>query len=209
MKSGCWFRWLLCFLAVTLGFFSSQSAQAATAPGFSITATNVSLSGQGTATTQFTLTSVGGFTGQVGVICSGPDPNLFPDIIFPDCSHPTQQFVIPANGSVSGTMGFYPPWQVETASTQRDKPSHPSRSLPLLAGTFAGLGLLGLRVKSRRVAMGIGVVCLGLLSGAIGCMGHSGLQMTPGTYTYTLSGSGLGVSATKQFTVTVHCDSCP
>ena len=51
---------------------ASAPALLAAAPSFTITATNLTLSGQGSGASQFTLTSVGGFAGTVGMSCSGP-----------------------------------------------------------------------------------------------------------------------------------------
>ncbi len=94
---------------LVIGIGAAQALAAAT-PSFTIAASNVTVPGQGSASGQFTLTSVNGFTGQVGVTCTGPDSNLLPDLVLPSCDHPVQNYTIPANGSVAGTMGFYPPW---------------------------------------------------------------------------------------------------
>src|ERR1039458_5227636 len=98
---------LLCVVS-GIGLGGAQAVLAA-APAFTLTATNVTMAGHGSGTSQFTLTSVNGFTGTVGVSCSGPDANLLPDLVLPSCDHPGQLLVVPANGSASGTMNFYPP----------------------------------------------------------------------------------------------------
>lgn len=201
-------RWILLLLALVFLLVNMPSRAATTAPGFKVTASNISLSGQSRGSSQYTLTSVNGFAGTVAVVCNGPDPNLYPDLIMPSCAEPTQELVVPANGSISGSMLFYPPWEGVTGQLAR--PAKPGAA-PLLAGAFAGLGLLGLRKRAGSwITLLLGVVCLGTLAGAVGCLGGGGLQMTPGTYTYTLSGTTIsGVSGTGQVTVTVHCNSCP
>lgn len=209
-------RWFRCmgFSAVLFVIVFAVPGHAATptpTPTFTISATNVSLSGQGTATSQFTVTSVNGFSGQVGIVCSGPDPNLLPDLVLPSCSNPTQLVTVPANGTASGSMRFYPPWENQDEAMQNGRRS-PRGAAPVLAGLFAGAGLLGLGLRRRlhgRLALVLCALGLGMLSGAIGCLGHGGLQMTPGTYGYTLSGGGPAGVVSKNINVTVHCTSCP
>ncbi|MDR3451952.1 MAG: hypothetical protein P4L96_03990 [Rhodoferax sp.] len=201
--------WTFLLLALVFHLASVRSWAGTTTPGFTITANNVSLSGQGRGSSQYALTSVNGFAGTVAVVCNGPDPNLYPDLIMPSCAEPTQELVVPANGSISGSMLFYPPWEGLTGQVGR--PSKPGTA-PLFAGMFAGLGFLGLRLRKKAglwLALALGAVSLGMLSGAVGCLGGGGLQMTPGVYTYTLSGTGSGVSATGKVTATVHCNTCP
>lgn len=202
-------RWIFLLPALVFHLVNMPGWAATATPGFKITASNISLAGQSRGSSQYTLTSVNGFAGTVAVVCNGPDPNLYPNLIMPSCAEPTQELVVPANGSISGSMLFYPPWEGVTGQLAR--PAKPGAA-PLLAGAFAGLGLLGLRLRKRAgswITLLLGVVCLGTLAGAVGCLGGGGLQMTPGTYTYTLAGTGSGASATGQVTVTVHCNSCP
>ncbi len=200
------------FSSVLVLLLSAVPGRAATpTPTFTISATNVSLSGQGTSASQFTLTSVNGFSGQVGIVCSGPDPNLFQDLVLPSCSNPTQLVTVPANGTASGSMKFYPPWENSNEAMRNGRDARLSAA-PVLGGLFAGTGLLGLGLRRRlhgRLALVLCALGMGLLSGAIGCLGHGGLEMTPGTYAYTLSGAGPAGAVSKSINVTVHCDSCP
>ncbi|MGA7342496.1 MAG: hypothetical protein WBE72_25860 [Terracidiphilus sp.] len=182
---------------------------AASTPGFTLSAGNVSVPGQGSATSHFTLTSVDGYTGSVGVTCSGPESNVVPDLLLPNCSQSGQILVVPANGSVSGTVNFYPPWTSGSASNAQPRPARP---LPLVAGVFAGFGLLGLRLRRisyRWVTLAAGAFCLLALLGFAGCLGQGGLAMTPGTYTYTLTAASSSQTQTATFSVTVQCNSCP
>jgi hypothetical protein len=68
------------------------------------------------------------------------------------------------------------------------------------------------KILDRRLAMAVGAICLASLAGIAGCLGRGGLAMTPGTYTYTISGSSVTEpisSASTPISVTVSCDSCP
>jgi hypothetical protein len=202
-------------IGLLLGCAAALSLPAA-ASTFTLTASNVSISGQGTATGQFTLTSVDGFSGTVGVSCVAPDPNVFTNLVLPDCRNPVEEIPVPANGSVSGTMNFYPPWAITPVESHAyNAPRRQSRPLPLTAGVLAGLGLLGLRMRrlfDRRLALLAGAVCLGSLGGLCGCLNSGGLAMTPGTYIYELVGvppSGVANQVTTNFYVTVKCNSCP
>ncbi len=176
------------------------------------------MDGQGTATEPFTLTSVDGFTGTVSVSCVGPNPNLFPDYVLPDCRDPVVELTVPANGSKSGSLEFYPPWitpPTTTAETAGHGANHRSRPWPVAAGILGGLGLLGLRMRKlldRRFSLLIGVVGLASLCGLCGCLDQGGLAMTPGTYIYQLTGvppSGIANEVSANLYVTVKCNSCP
>ena len=199
--------------ALCIGIATAQGLQAAT-PGFTIKAGNVSVSGQGSGTSQFTVTSVGGYAGTVYVTCSGPDGNLLSDLLLPVCGSPVEE-ALPANGSVSGSMSFTPPSSVTSSAKLQGGPPGPPRPMPYVAGVLAGLGLLGLRMRrilDRRLAIVAGAICLAALAGIAGCLGRGGLAMSPGTYTYTISGNSVTVpisSASTTISVTVSCDSCP
>jgi len=173
---------------------------------FSISAANVSVPGQGSAEEHFTLTSVGGFTGTVNVECRGPSP--LGDLVLPECG-PAASAVVPANGSVGGTVSFVPPWTNGAAS--RSTVIRPS-TLPMMAGALAGLGLLGLRLRRgahRILSLTIVAVCVAALAAIAGCLGGSGLAMTPGTYEYTLTATSTSLTQTATIDVTVQCNSCP
>jgi len=193
----------LAFICILLAL----PAGAAT-PDFKLNAGNVSISEKGTATGNFTLTSVNGFTGKVGVTCSGPDPNLLPMLIMPSCDNPVEYFVVPAKGAVSGTMSFYPPWSTSVAANPHGVPHQPGRPLgaPLGMGALAAVAFLGLgfRRRGRRWLTVILLAGAGLagLAGVAGCIGNGGLAMTPGTYSYVITGgSGKGESAAISVTV--------
>jgi hypothetical protein len=183
-----------------------QAALAAT-PSFTITAADVSISGQGNATSQFKLTSVNGFAGQVGVTCSDQTTAF---LVLPDCANPAVNLQLKANGSATGLINFYPPWTSPASQTDR-RSGGPESKLPAILCLLSGAGLVGLRKRlklNRALVLGAGF--LGLTACATGCGGHGGLAMTPGTYTYTLTAfSSLGPTATTTISVKVKCDSCP
>lgn len=198
-------------LIFVIGLGVARMLPAAT-PTFTITASSVTVPGRGSAASQFTLTSVGGFTGQVGITCVGPNINLSSEPVLPLCDHPVQNYTIPATGSVTGTMDFYPPWVDGYGFASLARPSGPAHPAPLAAGVFAGVALFGLRFRkmlSRRAALFVAAAGLISLAGFVGCIGQGGLAMTPGTYAYTLSGASPSGIQTATVSVTVRCDSCP
>jgi hypothetical protein len=181
------------------------------APSVTLTASNVSMSDQGTGTSQFTLASVNGFTGQVNVVCSGPDPGPM-GIVLPNCTSNTKVFNVPANGSVSGTMQLTPPWSSSVATIGNFPISQKCKALemPATAGGLALACLVGLRLRRgwQRWFAVLGVTAAGLVGvGSVtGCIGHGGLAMQPGAHSYEIIGttpSGV-LEADTQFTVTIH-----
>jgi hypothetical protein len=188
---------------MSVALLAAGDAAAATAPGFTITASNVSVSDTGSGSSSYTVTSVGGFTGQVGVSCFPPEINGA--LAIPNCDVPEQFLTVPANGSISGKMPFTPPTNV----TARNKGGDQRRPAgPLAAGALMLAGFAAARKQLRwnRMLSAL-VLCAGLLAGltATGCGGHGGLAMAPGTYTYNLQAAGPGLKiASTYITVTVH-----
>jgi hypothetical protein len=159
----------------------------------------------------FTLQSVNGFAGQVGVKCSGGYSNLT-DLVLPDCANPVVVVNLPANGSATGSMNFYPPWTTSAALHSHIKKREPRQGSPLFAGLVTGAGLLLFRLRREFGRYLFLIVTLSLLTAVTGCIGHGGLAMTPGTYSYTLGASsitGPAASSTTTISVTVKCNSCP
>ena len=197
----------LFLLALFFHTLNTPSHADSTAPGFKIVAQNITLPGRGQVTSQYTVSSVNGFAGKVAIVCAGPDPNLYPNLIMPSCAEPTQELTVPANGSIGGGIIFHPPWVDLTAHTTA--PSS-REAVPLFACSLCGFGLLGLCWRLNKLLfLALGVLCIGLSSAAVGCLGSGGLQMTPGTYIFALNGNGNGATATGKVTVTVVCNSCP
>jgi hypothetical protein len=208
----------LCLLRITfvlgISLGSAAALFAATpTPGFTIAATIVSVPGQGTSTSQLTVSSVDGFAGTVGVSCFAPNVANITEPVIPSCTEPIVNVVVPANGSTTGTMIFFPPWEIniyDPASLPvRRKPSH---SEPMLAGILIGSAMLGWRIRralNRGTALGVAVIFSSSLAALAGCMGQGGLAMTAGTYAYAISGTSDGMTETTSVLVTVQCNSCP
>jgi hypothetical protein len=169
---------------VSLAVCAVGDASAATSPGFTLTASNVSVSDTGSGSSSYTITSVGGFTGKVGASCF--EPEIDGALVIPNCDVPEQFLTIPANGSVSGTMPFTPPSSVSAKNRAVDRRS-PGGPLAAGAMLLAGLAAARRRLRWSRTLSTL-LVCTGLLAGltATGCGGHGGLAMAHGTYSYNL-----------------------
>jgi hypothetical protein len=199
-------------VGISLGTAVASSAATPT-PSFTIVATNVSLPGQGTGSSQLTVTSMDGFAGTVGISCFAPNVANITEPVIPSCTEPVVNLVVPANGSVSGTMIFYPPWEINTydpASLPVRRNSRSSRTM--LASLIIGGVMLGWRIRkavNRHVALCVAVALSLSLAVLAGCMGQGGLAMTPGTYAYAITGTAAGLSETAPVLVTVQCNACP
>jgi hypothetical protein len=192
-----------------------EPAASTPTPQFTITATNVSVSVTGSGVSNVTLTSLNGFTGQVGVSCSGPS-NAFP-LVLPNCTFPSLNLTVPANGSVTGKLPFVPPSNV-TASAGHPSahPSAPAIPAPVKA-TIVLASLLGIRFRRRfqfqnsaNRLLGFAILAATTLGAAslitfTGCIGHGGLAMSPGTYYYTIQATnGTLTPTTTTIKVTVN-----
>jgi len=203
---------LLLFFALSAAFclcLASPESRASTTPGITITATNVSISDMGTAVSHFTVTSVNGFTGRVGVICKGLDSNIVPDLVLPDCTFTTQNYVLTANGSASGIMTFYPPNNIPSTVSRGGSPRQPGPALPI-AGALAAAGIFCFRIRRKRsgwpVLPLLAIVGLAGLAGVTGCIGHGGLAMTHGDWGYTITATPVSgaTPAVANIAVVVH-----
>jgi hypothetical protein len=169
-------------------------------PTFTVKATNVQMGDMSSATTTYTLTSVNGFSGQVGVVCHGLDSNQVPDLILPSCTHANQLMTLPANGQVSGIIDLIPPVGVGSSSSAQ---LHQFPGGPV-AGALAAAGLLlfGLRRHPRWPL--IALLAFACLGGTTGCIGHGGLAMTHGDWGYTITATSTsGTIETTQFAVVI------
>ena len=188
---------------MSLALSADGDAAAATSPGFTITASNVSVSDTGSGSSSYTVTSVDGFTGKVGVSCFAPGING--SLAIPDCDVPEQFLTIPANGSASGTMPFTPPTNVSAKNDGKDN-RRPAGPLAAGAMVLAGFAAARRRLRWNRTLSAL-ALCAGLLAGltATGCGGHGGLAMAPGTYTYQIQAVGPGLkTASAYIKVTVR-----
>jgi hypothetical protein len=190
------------FLALSFGVMGAQ-ARAAT-PSFTITATNATMTSSGasgTGTSTFTLTSVNGYTGNIGISCY--PTNEPAGAMLPFCGGSAMiAHTLTANAVVTGQLPFYNEPVPEPVSM----PVHRSHAGPAgLALAAMLLGALGFR---RRVSRWLFLVLLALgtfagLGAMTGC-GGSNSVVTPGTYSYTVRGSDTNsVIVTSTFEVTV------
>jgi len=187
----------------------------AATPGFTISATNVTMPASNGSCSDgactetygggvFTLASVDGYAGTVEVSCGATNPPAGAKL--PTCiHHPGMGVPLTANASVQGQLLLIPYGQ-----TPPPLPSNQTRGT--LGSAGAGLALggvllagLGVRRRTRWLASTmIAVGALAVLTGIQACGGNSN-SMTPGTYSYAVTAmdSTTNTSATATFKVTV------
>jgi hypothetical protein len=196
---------VLIILATFTVVFSAPPALAAT-PAFTITATDVTMSSSGSSgsgSTTFTLTSINGYAGTVGLNCS---PATLPaGVKVPICGGggPALTYSLTANQVVTGIIGL-----INSCSPCLVRLPH-RRSRGLTPG-LALAGALLLRFGFRRRAarwLTIALLAVGLLAGLAGisaCGGNSS-GVTPGNYAYTITATDVrtSVSVTTSVNVTV------
>ena len=182
------FTSLLFAILLLLSAGPAHASTASTTPTFTITADNITMGEKSTGTINFTLTSVNGFSGRIGMVCYGLDPNKVPLLVLPDCTYETQYYQLPANGSVSGSINLYPPWAQLPAPTSDRQPEGSSKSTLPAAAPLALAGLLALGIRHTRTQW-LAAIALFTLAAVTGCMGSGGLAMTHGDWQYTLTGT--------------------
>jgi hypothetical protein len=198
---------LLCLaslLTLTIGAATAQPP--APAPSFTISAPNITMPSSGTATVNFTLTSVDGFTGTVAVNCAAPTVSANVILPYIDLGGPLHAYTVTANAATTGNFNLLatPPLAVPAAL------NHPARRSTLV-WSLAGVFLLGLGLRRRKSLRYTHLLlAVGLLIGVSGITACAGPEtLTPGTYTYTLTATQVDVpaipsaTATTTFTVTV------
>jgi hypothetical protein len=187
-------------LLLALLFAALPAIAQSSAPTFTITATNASLSTTGTGSIPYTLTSVDGYIGTIIVKCEVP---IVPaGVSIPNCGNaPIVSYTLTADQVVNGSFQLYGNTVVTPAGFSA------SRN-PALAIFFivALLTVLTLRRKAaHRLTLPLFLVMLGALCCTTGC-GSAPRGFTPGTYTYVVSATQSPVSlylGTKA-TVTIH-----
>jgi len=199
---------ILAVLTVTL----SGAPALAITPSFTITATNVTMStasSSGIGSSSFTLASINGYAGTVGVTCSAPTPPAGVNVPICDWSpgpivRPTITLV--ANQVATGTISFInaiPPCNPCPVSLPR------SRSHCLPQGlALAGALLLGFGFRRRAPSwLTLTLFAIGTFAGlaAINACGGNNDAATPGTYVYTIYATDVStdVSVTTSINVTV------
>ena len=202
-------------LIVVLGFLlafsfvvSSSPALAAT-PGFTIAATNVTMSNSsssGSGSSSFTLTSVNGYTGTVGIICSAPTPPAGVNV--PICNFGGPAIIaietLTANQVATGTIVFlnsHPPCNPCPVSLPRREGHGLAPGVALAGALLFGFGI------RRRAArwLTLTLLALGTLAGLAGnsaCGGNNSV-VTPGNYVYTFTARDMNTDVYVTTTVNV------
>ena len=197
---------------LAFSFVVSGSPALAATPAFTITATDVTMSSNGTSgvgSSTFTLTSLNGYTGTVFVGCISPTPPTGVNVPFCDLSPgPVRPaYTLTANQVVTGSIplqNYIPPCNPCPVSL----PHRGGHGLaPGLA--LAGALLLGFGFRRRAARwLTMTLLAVGALAGVAGisaCGGGNSSVVTPGTYAYTVTAvdTNTAVSVTASINVTV------
>lgn len=197
-------------VVVTISLALPMRAATAPAPGIGLTATNVSMGDRSTGTSQFTLTSLNGFSGQVLVLCPNRIPSL--QVELPVCAPGLQTVTLQANGTTNGSVELIPPWQssARIRSNPSDRPGDRPGRMPLAACGSLALGALFLRKRRGwlRILLSFVLAAAGLAASISisGCIGQGGIAMTPGTYHYSINVESLSgvLLNSADVKVTIH-----
>jgi hypothetical protein len=195
---------LATLLALGIGVYGAQ-AQPAT-PVFNVSASNVTMSSSGkngTGSSTFTLTSMDGYTGTVGITCYPTSEPAGAKIPYCGGSLPPVGYTLKANATVTGSLSFYNVPVPVMPAASKVSPAHAGATGLALAGAIL-LGF-GFRRKAGRWLVMI-LLATGMLTGlaAISGCGGGNSVVTPGTYSYTVQGVDThSVIVTSTFQVTV------
>jgi hypothetical protein len=198
---------------VTVTIFGVPLFAATPSPSFTITATNVTMSSttsSGSGSSSFTLTSVNGYAGTVGINCSNLDPPAGVNVPICDFGGPAfpVSYTLTANQVVTGSILFLnsqPPCKDGVCPVSL--PHRGARRLPQ-GLALAGALLLGFGFRRRTARwLTLTLLAVGTLAGlaAISACGGNNNVVTPGTYAYTIMAKDLttNASATTSIHVTV------
>jgi hypothetical protein len=195
MQKSCLLVLVGSLLAFSFGFPGSRALAAV--PNFTITATNVTMSSgssSGMGSTSFTLTSVNGYTGSVGVTCV---PASIPTgVRVPVCggSALMPAYTLAANQVVTKTISLYN-FPVPTPASLKHRRGHGLATGLVLAGALlCGFGTWG---RGRRwLALTLFAICSFFALAGISACGANNNYVTPGTYAYTVAATDVSSSAT-------------
>jgi hypothetical protein len=200
---------LTCLVSLlTLGFGAASAQAPAATPSFTISASNITMPSSGDGSIPFTLTSVNGFAGSVGVTCTPPNPAA--GVREPNCAEGgpvSPPYVLTANATAKGvsTITASEPLPVpDVSKLNRTRPREGT------SWALAGVLMLGLGLNRKRSGQSTRLLlAVGMLIGLMGIGACSSPEtLTPGTYTYTLNASSYvqnntSLSASTTVTVTV------
>ncbi|MGP8251603.1 MAG: hypothetical protein ACLQHF_06175 [Terracidiphilus sp.] len=191
------------FLTLGLGIYGAQAR--AVTPSFTVSATNVTMSSSGsngTGLSIFTLTSVNGYTGTVGVTCYPANEPAGAKLPYCGGSLPPVGYTLNANAVVTGSLPFFNVPVPEPVSMPVRRSQAVTAGLALAGALLVGIGF------RRKVSRCLFLVLLGAVTfaglGAMSGCGGSNSVVTPGTYSYTvkaLDTNSVTVSATFEVTV--------
>ncbi|MGD0914208.1 MAG: hypothetical protein ABR928_20140 [Terracidiphilus sp.] len=196
---------LIAISALLVLIFGILGAQARAAnPSFTISATNVTISSSGssgTGSSTFTLTSVNGYTGTLGISCY---PTSEPaGATLPYCGGSAMiGHTLTANAIATGALPFYNVPVPEPVSMPVRRSKAAPAGLALAAGLLLGFGFR--KTRSRWLFLGLFAACaFAGLATMSGCGGGNSV-VTPGTYSYTIKAVDTNSNVvTSTFNVTV------
>lgn len=175
-------------------------------PSFTISASNITMPSSGEGGIPFTLTSVNGFAGSIGVSCTPPAPPV--GVREAQCGGGPSgvPIALAANATAAGNSGlmayvYFPPKASSKLNLERPGGG--------TSWALAGVLMLGFGLHRRRARRsGILLLAVGMLIGLMGISACSAgpETLTPGVYTYTLNASeenntSFSASTTVQVTV--------
>ncbi len=178
---------------------SAASAQAT--PSFTISATNTTMTASG-ASIPFTLVSLNGYAGKLGVDCGATNPPAGARL--PYCGGgPAFQIALAANATAKGSVGLSAGPAPLAPASRSNTPGHGSGAAWAFAG---GILLFGLGFGRRKARwLSVLLLSIGALAelGALSACGGGQPTLTTGTYDYTLTAYDTTTNATASTTVKV------
>jgi hypothetical protein len=165
------------------------AARAVAYPAFAITATNVTMPGSGSASSNYSVVGIP-ITGTLVVSCAYSGPKT--SARMPMCGGgPVDSIPVTGGQTVTGIVTFYPYGSAMPLDTKSDhqRASRATKSTVTLA--LAGALLFGFsfgRSRSRRKLL-LALCALAILPAISGCIGNG---MTPGTYPFTITAGNNG-----------------
>jgi hypothetical protein len=176
----------------------SATAQSS-APTFTITTSNVSVSTTGTGSIPYTLSSVNGYIGTIVLKCQAPTEPAGVNI--PYCgTAPVVSYQLTANQVVTGSFPLYGTVAVPAGFMVSNNPAF---AVLFIVALLSGLTLR--RGTARRLTLPLLLVALAALCCTTGC-GSVPHGFTPGTYTYVVGAtqSPVPLYVGANSTVTIH-----